>query len=144
MVLDSIRVQNVHYLKVEWVKMSLFLEFIWAHLFILIIIKNILIFGKDPTQGLSDSTLTVEAQYLLNFSRSNRKFCLSLHYNESNSFLFSTATKVHQFKVKVSLVLRKDFSANNIKNAWLNGCANDFLLINELLILVVLSTSINS
>ena len=48
--------------------------------------KNILIFILGPTQGLDDTTLTAEAQYSINFSRSNRSFCLSLHYNGSNSF----------------------------------------------------------
>ena len=48
--------------------------------------KDILILRKGPTQGLNDTTLTAEAQYSINFSRSNRKFGLSLHYNGSNSF----------------------------------------------------------
>ena len=39
--------------------------------------KYILILGKGPTQGLCDTTLTTEAQYSLNFSTSNRKFCSS-------------------------------------------------------------------
>ena len=39
--------------------------------------KVILILGLGPTQGLNDTTLTAEAQYSCNFSRSNRKFCLS-------------------------------------------------------------------
>ena len=29
--------------------------------------KDILIIGKVPTQGLDDTTLTVEAKYLINF-----------------------------------------------------------------------------
>ena len=33
--------------------------------------KDILILGKGPTQGLDDATLTAEAQYSINFSRSN-------------------------------------------------------------------------
>ena len=40
--------------------------------------KDTLILGKGPTQGLDniDNTmLTAEAQYLINFSRSNRKLC---------------------------------------------------------------------
>ena len=37
--------------------------------------KDILILGKGPTQGLNDTTLSVEAQYSIDFSRSNRKFC---------------------------------------------------------------------
>ena len=40
--------------------------------------KDILILGKNPTQGLDDTTLTKESQNLINFTRSNRNFCLSL------------------------------------------------------------------
>ena len=42
--------------------------------------KDILIFGEDPTRRLDDTTLSAEAQYSINFPRSNRKFCLSLHF----------------------------------------------------------------
>ena len=64
---------------------------------------NILdILGKGSTQGLDDTALTEEAQYSINFSRSNTKFCLSLHYNGSNSFLFVNATKIYKFKTKDS------------------------------------------
>ena len=62
--------------------------------------KNILIFGEGPTQGLDDTRLTAEAQYWINFSRSNRKSSLSLHCNGSNSFLFDHATKIYRFKVR--------------------------------------------
>ena len=64
--------------------------------------KDILILGISPTQGLDDTTLTAEAQYSINFSRSKRKFCLSLHYNGNNSFLFVNATKIYQFKANDS------------------------------------------
>ena len=64
---------------------------------------NILdILGKGSTQGLDDTALTEEAQYSINFSRSIAKFCLSLHYNGSNSFLFVNATKIYKFKTKDS------------------------------------------
>ena len=36
--------------------------------------NDILILAKDLTQGLDDTKLTREAQYSINFSRSNRKF----------------------------------------------------------------------
>ena len=36
--------------------------------------KYILILGKGPMQGLDDTTLKAEAEYSINFSRSNRKF----------------------------------------------------------------------
>ena len=48
--------------------------------------KDILILGERPTQGLNNTTLKAEAKFSINFSRSNRKFCLSLHYNRSDSF----------------------------------------------------------
>ena len=65
---------------------------------------DILILGICPTQGLDDTTLTVEAQYSVNFSRSNRKLCLSLYYNGNNSFLFVNDTKIYQFKAKDSKI----------------------------------------
>ena len=37
----------------------------------------ILTLGKGPTQALDDTILTAKAQYSINISRSNRKFCLS-------------------------------------------------------------------
>ena len=55
---------------------------------------------------------SVEAQYSVNFSRSNRKSFLSLHYNGNYRFLFVNATKIHHFKAKdskkrLSLVFRR-------------------------------------
>ena len=64
--------------------------------------KDVSILGIDPTQGSDFTTLAAEAQYLINYSRSNRKFGLSLHYNGSNSLLFVNSTKIYQFKAKDS------------------------------------------
>ena len=100
--------------------------------------KNILILGKGPTQELDDIMLTdssLKVQYWINFSRSNRKICLILHYNGSNSFLFVNATKIYQFKAKDSKLkkysiclgnLLGDFSANIMKKTGLNGCVYNF------------------
>ena len=57
--------------------------------------KDILILCKGPTKGLDDAEWTAEAQYSINFSRWNRIFYLSLHYNESNIFLFVNVTKIY-------------------------------------------------
>ena len=64
--------------------------------------KDFLILGISPTQRLDDTMLAAEAQYSHNFLRPNRKFCLSLHYNRSNSFSFVNATMIYQFKAKDS------------------------------------------
>ena len=53
--------------------------------------KDILILGFGPTQGL-EHTLSAEKMYSNNFTENNRKFCLSLHYNEANSYLFVNCT----------------------------------------------------
>ena len=114
--------------------------------------RDILILGKDPTQGVDDTTFTAEAQYSVNFSRSNRKNCLSMHYNGNNSFLYVNAIKVYRFKAKDSEIkqyplclgnISGDSSANNMDRTGLNGCVYDFSLIIELLVLVLLSISIN-
>ena len=84
--------------------------------------KDILIFGKGPTQGLDGRT--AEPLYSINFTQSGKRFVLSLHYNGSNSFLFSNATKVYQFKTKDSEIkdyalslgnVSKDFTINIMK-----------------------------
>ena len=46
--------------------------------------KDILVFGRGPTQAL-ESTLTAEKIYSVNFTVKKKKFCLSLHYNGGNS-----------------------------------------------------------
>ena len=48
--------------------------------------KDILFLGFGPTQRLDNTNWTAEAQYSINFSKSNRKFCLSLHYNGTSRF----------------------------------------------------------
>ena len=40
--------------------------------------------------------------YSINFAEHNKKFCLSLHYNGANSFLFINGTEIHKFKAKDS------------------------------------------
>ena len=87
--------------------------------------KDILILCKGPSQGLKHM-LAEEIQYSTDFTRPDITFCLSLYYNESNSFLFVNATKIYQFKArdseikKISLVFRKyfrGFFSNNIKKS---------------------------
>ena len=48
--------------------------------------NDILVLGRSSTQGLDNTKLTAEAQYSINFSKSNRKFCLNLHYNGGKAF----------------------------------------------------------
>ena len=80
--------------------------------------KDILILCEGPTQELNDTTLTAETIQPINFTQSNKRFVLSLHYNGSNSFLFVDATKIYQFKAKNSEI--KDYAL------WLGNIAKDY------------------
>ena len=62
--------------------------------------KDILILGKGPTQGLGEHSLTAEKLYSINFTKENTKFCLSLHYNGANGYLFVNGTEIIKFKAK--------------------------------------------
>ena len=59
--------------------------------------KDILVLGKGPAQGL-EHTLTAEKIYSINFIVTKKKFCLSLHYNGPNSYLFVNSTEIYKFK----------------------------------------------
>ena len=61
-----------------------------------------LILGKGSKDGLEITTLTTEAQYSVNFTEQQKKLCLSLYYNRSNSFLFLNGVKTYQFQPKYS------------------------------------------
>ena len=71
----------------------------------------------------------------LDLQKKNKKFCLSLHYNKENSYLFVNCTEIHKVKSKDLEILvhssslrniSKDWSADNMKKTGLNGYAYDF------------------
>ena len=65
-------------------------------------------------KGLDNNSPKAEGEHSVNFWRSERKFCLSIHDNGSNSFLFVNATKIHQFKSKDSEIKRYPLCLGNI------------------------------
>ena len=86
--------------------------------------KNILVLGKDFIQGLDNTTIYAEKLYSINFTITNTKVCLSLHYNGANSYLFVNGTEIIKFKAKDSEIvvnplclgiISKAFSVDNMK-----------------------------
>ena len=75
--------------------------------------KDILILGKGPTQGL-EHALTAERSYSINFTKNNNKFCLSLHYNGENIYLFVNSTEIIKFKAKDSEIVTTPLCLGNI------------------------------
>ena len=47
--------------------------------------------------------MTVEKEYYINFTeQQKKKFCLSLHYNESNNYIFVNGVEIYKLKSKDS------------------------------------------
>ena len=73
--------------------------------------------------------------YSINFTVTKKKFCLSLHYNGTNSYLFVNGTEIYKFKVKDSEIvasplclgnISKDWSVDNMKKTGFNGYVYGF------------------
>ena len=52
--------------------------------------------------------------YLINFTRTGTKFCLSLYYNEANSYLFVNDIEIIKFKAKDSEIVATPLCLGNI------------------------------
>ena len=86
--------------------------------------KGILILGEGPTLGLDGTKLTSEKMYSVKFTENKKTFCLSFHYDGTNSYLFVYGTKLQKFKEKDSQIVAtplclenvsKEFSVDNTK-----------------------------
>ena len=72
-----------------------------------------MILGKSPTQGL-EHTLSAEKMHSINFTKENTKFCLSLHFNGANSYLFVNGKEIHKFAAKDSEINPYELPLENI------------------------------
>ena len=79
--------------------------------------KVILVLGKGPAQGL-EHILTAEKMYFINFTVTNKKLCLSLHYNGVHSYLFVNGTEIYKFKAKDSEIVATPLCLGNISKGW--------------------------
>ena len=96
--------------------------------------KDILVLGRGPMQGL-ESILTAEKMHSINLTVTKNKFCLSLHYNGANSYLFVNDTEIYKFKAKDFEIvasplclgnISKDWSTDNMNKTGLTGYVYDF------------------
>ena len=55
---------------------------------------------------------------LINFIVTKKKFCLSLHYNGANSYLFVNGTEIIKFKAKDSEIVATLLCLGNISKNW--------------------------
>ena len=51
-------------------------------------LNTALVLGKAFIEGINGTAVYAEKMYPTNFTVNNKKFCLSLHYNGDNSYLY--------------------------------------------------------
>ena len=56
--------------------------------------------------------------YSTNFTVTKEQFCLNLHYNEANSYLFVNGTEIIKFKTKNSNIVASPLRLGNISKDW--------------------------
>ena len=89
-----------------------------------------------PRFGLNWSFGSAEKKFSINFSKTNTKFCFSLHYNNGNSCLFVNGKEIFKFKTdKKNVNFQTKFCLRSISNGFsatefwevpLNGNVCDF------------------
>ena len=80
--------------------------------------QNIYVLGKDFIQGINGTTIYAPKLYKTNFTEHSKKFVLSLHYNDDNSYLFVNGTQELKFKSAINYKDRNLLCTDNISSDW--------------------------
>ena len=77
--------------------------------------------------------------YSTNFTVTNKKFCLSLHYNGDSSYLFVNNKEIVNFKAKDSEIVPYPLCLGNVSKDFslINQPILDFLAIYMILVLII-------
>ena len=100
--------------------------------------NNIFVMGDGFVQGINDTTLYAEKIYSQNFTQPNKKFVLSLHYDNNDSYLFINGKQELKFKAKPNLILIEkrlcighlsaQWTTSESEKTWLYGNIYDFVV----------------
>ena len=97
--------------------------------------QNILVLRKDFIQKIDNTTIYAERMSSPSFPLDDKIFCLSLHYNSDNSYLFVNGKEVSKSKAKNSELKKynlclgsilKDYDKKDVSDIGLNGLVYDF------------------
>ena len=81
--------------------------------------NSMFVMGDGFVQGINDTTLYAEKIYSQNFTQANKRFLLSLHYNNNDSFLFINGKQELNFKAKPDpLIIEKRLCIGNLSVQW--------------------------
>ena len=97
--------------------------------------QSTLVLGHGLIQKIYDTTIYAEKMYSPNFTVDDKIFCLRLHYNGDNSYLFVNSKEVTKFKAKNSKLIKysmclgglsKDYPESSRKDTGLYRNVYDF------------------
>ena len=80
--------------------------------------NNIFIMGDGFVQGINDMTLYAEKIYSQNFTQPNKKFVLSLHCNDNDSYLFINGKQELKFKATPDRSIKEKLCIGNLSDQW--------------------------
>ena len=84
--------------------------------------NNILVLGKEFIQGINGTTIYAGKMYSTNFTVTNKKFCLSLHYNGDSSYLFVNGKEIVNFKAKDSEIVPYPLCLGKVSRLFSSKC----------------------
>ena len=96
--------------------------------------NNIYVMGKELIQGINGTTIYAEKNFYRNFTDPGKKFVLSLHYNNNESYLFVNGRQESNFKcktdqsVKEKLCLSDKWTTSESEKTGLYGNIYDFIV----------------
>ena len=77
--------------------------------------------------------------YSINFTVTKEKFCLGLHYNGANSYLFVNGSEIYKFKAKDSEIVSTLLCLGNISKEWSTDMKKqDFRIMSVILVLIIM------
>ena len=94
--------------------------------------NNIYVMGKDYIQKINDTKIYAEKMYYRNFTDPGKKFVLSLHYNDNNSYLYVNGNQELKFKAKTDQLvignLSDQWTTSESEKTGLYGKTYDFVV----------------
>ena len=80
--------------------------------------NSIYVMGDGLTQGIHDTTLYLEKNYWRNFTDPGKKFIISLHYNDGESYFFVNGRQELKFKAKTDQLVKEKLCIGNLSDQW--------------------------
>ena len=81
--------------------------------------NNIYVMGKDHIQKINDTTIYAEKNFHTNFTRTEKKIVLSLHYYNDDSYLFVNGRQELQFQTNNDqMSIEKKLCLGNLSSNW--------------------------